>query len=30
VTSLLFDGERLVAIRYAEPAGATSPKVSGA
>jgi broad specificity phosphatase PhoE len=30
VTSLLFEGERLVAIRYAEPAGATSPKVSGA
>ena len=30
LTSLVFDGERLVAIRYAEPAGASSPKVTGA
>ncbi|MGH3760986.1 histidine phosphatase family protein [Actinophytocola sp.] len=30
VTSLLFEGERLVAIRYTEPAGASSPKVTGA
>ena len=30
LTSLLFEGERLVAIRYTEPAGASSPKVTGA
>jgi broad specificity phosphatase PhoE len=30
LTSLLFDDETLVAIRYTEPAGASSPKVTGA
>jgi broad specificity phosphatase PhoE len=30
LTSLLFEGEKLVGIRYAEPAGASSPKVTGA
>jgi len=30
LTSLVFEGERLVAIRYTEPAGASSPKVTGA
>jgi broad specificity phosphatase PhoE len=30
LTSLEFDDERLVAIRYTEPAGASSPKVTGA
>ena len=30
LTSLLFEDERLVAIRYTEPAGASSPKVTGA
>jgi broad specificity phosphatase PhoE len=30
LTSLLFDNESLVAIRYSEPAGASSPKVTGA
>jgi len=30
LTSLLFDDERLVAIRYTEPAGASSPTVAGA
>jgi len=30
LTSLLFDDESLVAIRYTEPAGASSPKVTGA
>jgi broad specificity phosphatase PhoE len=30
LTSLVFDDERLVAVRYSEPAGASSPKVSGA
>ncbi|HYQ65679.1 histidine phosphatase family protein [Actinophytocola sp.] len=30
LTSLLFEDESLVSIRYAEPAGATSPKVTGA
>jgi broad specificity phosphatase PhoE len=30
LTSLLFTDERLVAIRYTEPAGASSPKVTGA
>ncbi len=30
LTSLVFTGERLVAIRYTEPAGASSPKVTGA
>jgi broad specificity phosphatase PhoE len=30
LTSLVFEDERLVAIRYTEPAGASSPKVTGA
>lgn len=30
LTSLLFEGERLVAIRYTEPAGTSSPKATGA
>jgi broad specificity phosphatase PhoE len=30
LTSLLFTDERLVGIRYTEPAGASSPKVTGA
>jgi broad specificity phosphatase PhoE len=30
LTSLLFEDSRLVAIRYTEPAGASSPKVTGA
>jgi broad specificity phosphatase PhoE len=30
LTSLEFDDERLVAIRYTEPAGASNPKVTGA
>lgn len=30
LTSLVFDGERLVEIRYREPAGASDPKVTGA
>ena len=30
LTSLHFDDERLVEIRYSEPAGASSPKVTGA
>jgi broad specificity phosphatase PhoE len=30
LTSLLFEGERLVGVRYTEPAGASSPKVTGA
>lgn len=30
ITSLLFEDERLVGIRYTEPAGASSPKVTGA
>jgi broad specificity phosphatase PhoE len=30
LTSLEFDDERLVAIRYSEPAGASNPKVTGA
>jgi broad specificity phosphatase PhoE len=30
LTSLVFDGERLVDIRYTEPAGVSSPKVTGA
>jgi broad specificity phosphatase PhoE len=30
LTSLLFEDERLVAIRYTEPAGASSPKQTGA
>ncbi|MCT2585656.1 histidine phosphatase family protein [Actinophytocola gossypii] len=30
ITSLMFEGERLIAIRYSEPAGASSPKVTGA
>ncbi len=30
LTSLRFEGERLVEIRYTEPAGASSPKVTGA
>jgi len=30
LTSLVFDGERLVKIHYSEPVGASSPKVTGA
>jgi broad specificity phosphatase PhoE len=30
LTSLLFEGEKLIGLRYAEPAGASSPKVTGA
>ncbi|HEV8560674.1 MAG TPA: histidine phosphatase family protein [Actinophytocola sp.] len=30
LTSLVFDDEQLVGIRYTEPAGASSPKVTGA
>jgi broad specificity phosphatase PhoE len=30
LTSLLFDDETLVAVRYTEPAGVSSPKVTGA
>ncbi|HWM04729.1 MAG TPA: histidine phosphatase family protein [Actinophytocola sp.] len=30
LTSFVFEDERLVAIRYTEPAGASSPKVTGA
>jgi broad specificity phosphatase PhoE len=30
LTTLMFDNESLVAIRYREPAGASSPKVTGA
>jgi broad specificity phosphatase PhoE len=30
LTSLVFEGERLVAIRYTEPAGASRPEVTGA
>lgn len=30
LTSLVFEGERLVAVRYSEPAGSSSPKVTGA
>jgi broad specificity phosphatase PhoE len=30
LTTLLFDGDRLVGIRYREPAGSSDPKVTGA
>jgi broad specificity phosphatase PhoE len=30
LTTLDFDGDRLVAVRYSEPAGASDPRVTGA
>jgi broad specificity phosphatase PhoE len=30
LTSLVFEGERFVELRYSEPVGATNPRVTGA